>query len=155
MQQTSDTDNFQLAKQNCIFCKIVNKEMNSSIIFEDELSIAILDINPAENGHILLMPKEHYMLMHMVPDHTLGHLSVVSKYLSELLIESLNCEDVSIFIANGSAAGQQSQHFMIHLIPKYKSSDKRFDISGEKVSQQELDKICNDIRSKLNELNKN
>ena len=70
---------------DCIFCKIIKGDIPAKTIFEDDRCIAILDINPATIGHILLMPKEHYMMMPMVPDEILGHLSVISKYLSDLL----------------------------------------------------------------------
>ena len=106
----------QLMKENCIFCKIIKGEIPGKKIFEDDICLAILDISPATNGHLLLMPKEHYMMMPMVPDEVLGHLSVISKYLSDLLKETLGADDVTVFIANGAAAGQQSQHFMQHHI---------------------------------------
>ena len=83
-------DRIKLMKDNCIFCKIVKKEITSKVIFEDDLCLAILDINPATKGHILLMPKEHYMLMPMVSDEVLGHISVISKYLADLLKKSFN-----------------------------------------------------------------
>lgn len=143
----------QLMKENCIFCKIVKKEIESKIVFEDDICLAILDINPSTNGHLLLMPKEHYMMMPMVPDEVLGHLSVISKYLSDLLKDSLKCNDVSMFIANGAAAGQQSQHYMMHVIPRYDHDSLDFDLSGEKLSTQELNELVNKFKEKLNSLN--
>jgi histidine triad (HIT) family protein len=136
-------------KQNCIFCKIVKKEIESKLIFEDEICLAILDINPATNGHILLMPKEHYMMMPMVPDEVLGHLSVISRYLSDLLVETFSPNDVQVFIANGAAAGQQSQHFMIHVIPRYNEDGLDFDLTGENLSDSELSDLANKFKEKL------
>jgi len=139
----------ELMKQNCIFCKIVKKEVPSKIVFEDDLCMAILDINPATNGHLLLMPKEHYMMMPMVPDNVLGHLGVISNYLSDLLKEAMSAEDVSVFIANGAAAGQQSQHFMMHVIPRYKGDGLNFDLSGGEQSETELEEIASKLRARL------
>ncbi len=136
-------------KDNCIFCKIVKKEIDSKLVFEDDICIAILDINPATNGHILLMPKEHYMMMPMVPDEVLGHLSVISKYLSDLLNETFSPNDVEIFIANGAAAGQQSQHFMMHVIPRYNSDGLDFDLNGESLSDSELETLAIKFKEKL------
>ncbi len=141
----------EMMKENCIFCKIIKGEIPSKIIFEDDICMAILDINPATTGHILLMPKEHYMIMPMVPDEVLGHLSVISKYLSELLTQTFSAKDVSIFIANGAAAGQQTQHFMMQIIPRYEDDKLNFDISSpSKLSSEDLDNLVNKIKTKLN-----
>lgn len=144
----------QLMKDNCIFCKIIKKEIPAQIIFEDDICLAILDINPATKGHILLMPKEHYMMMPMVPDQVLGHLTVMSKYLTDLIKTTFDdSKDVTVFIANGAAAGQQSQHFMSHLIPRYENDNINFDIKGEKLNEQELKNLAEKFQAKLVEIN--
>lgn len=139
----------ELMKQNCVFCKIIKGEIPAKKIFEDNLCIAILDINPATKGHLLLMPKEHYMMMPMVPDEVLGHLGVISKYLSELLTQVFSPNDVSIFIANGAAAGQQSQHFMMHVIPRYKGDNLNFNLEGSSLNEKELIELTNKMKEKL------
>ena len=144
----------QMMKENCIFCKIIKKEIPSQIIFEDDICIAILDINPATKGHILLMPKEHYMMMPMVPDQVLGHLTIMSKYLSDLIKSTFkDCKDTTLFIANGAAAGQQSQHFMSHIIPRYENDNINFDVKGEKLNPQELKSLAEKFQQKLIEMN--
>mgnify|MGYP002637810423 CR=1 FL=1 len=143
----------ELMKENCIFCKIIKEEIPAKKIFEDDICLAILDINPATTGHLLLMPKEHYMMMPMVPDEVLGHLSVISKYLADLLRQSFDCRDVTIFIANGGAAGQQSQHFMIHVIPRYDDDGLDFDLKGEELSSLELQDLAEKIKLKLSGTN--
>jgi histidine triad (HIT) family protein len=142
----------ELMKENCIFCKIIKKEIPANIVFEDDLSIAVLDINPATTGHLLLMPKEHYMIMPLVPDNILGHVNVIAKSLCPLLIETFNCTDVTIYIANGAAAGQQSQHFMVHLIPRYDKDGLDFDLSNKKgkiLNEMELETLKNNLKEKL------
>lgn len=155
-EQLSDDEiqkRIQMMKENCIFCKIAAKDMESKIVFEDEVCIAILDISPATTGHMLLMPKEHYMMMPMVPDEVLGHLSAISKYLSDLLIQTFHPKDVSVFIANGAAAGQQSQHFMMHVIPRYEDDDLNFDLRGDRLNDEELKDLSEKIRKRLEEMN--
>jgi histidine triad (HIT) family protein len=139
----------ELMKQNCIFCKIVSGEISSKKVYEDDVVIAILDINPATMGHLLLMPKEHYMIMAMASDEVLGHMGVISKYLSELLKETFNAKDVNVFIANGAVAGQQSQHFMMHVIPRYDDDGLNFNLEGEKLSDDELENLANKLKNKL------
>lgn len=143
----------ELMKQNCIFCKIVNKEIPAKIVFEDDICLAILDINPATTGHLLLMPKEHYMIMPMVPDEVLGHLSVISKSLADLLKETFGCDDTTVFIANGAAAGQQSQHFMMHVIPRYKDDGLNFNLEGSSLTEKELSDLSEKLKNKLVEMN--
>jgi histidine triad (HIT) family protein len=146
----------EMMKENCIFCKIVKGEIESKVVFEDDLCIAILDINPVSNGHLLLIPKEHYMMMPMVPDEVLGHLSVISKSLSDLLMESLDCKDVLVLMSNGAAAGQQIQHFCINLIPRYDEDGLNFNFEGENdaVSQEELENLANKLKERLRTTNK-
>lgn len=144
----------QMMKDNCIFCKIIKKEIPSQIIFEDDICLAILDINPASKGHILLMPKEHYMMMPMVPDQVLGHMTVMSKYLTDLIKTTFeDSKDVTVFIANGAAAGQQSQHFMSHLIPRYENDNINFDVKGEKLNEKDLIELAEKFQQKLVEMN--
>jgi histidine triad (HIT) family protein len=143
----------QMMKENCIFCKIAKKEIEGKIVFEDELCMAILDINPATTGHLLLFPKEHYMMLPMVPDEVLGHLSMISKYLSDLLMQSFTARDVSLFIANGVAAGQQSQHYMMHVIPRYEEDGVEFNLGKGSLSSQELESLTLKLREKLVAMN--
>jgi len=139
----------ELMKENCIFCKIIKEEIPSKKVFEDDICIAILDINPATKGHLLLMPKEHYMLMPMVPDEVIGHLGIISKLLADLLRQTFDIKDVSVLIANGAAAGQQSQHFMMHVIPRYENDGLDFNLEGKEISKEELEDLASKIKMKL------
>jgi len=105
-------------KKNCIFCHIITNKVQSKKVYEDETVCAILDINPANPGHILLLPKEHYAIMPQIPDDVVRHLSRVAKHLSKVVLRSLKAEGTTIFVANGVAAGQKAQHFMLHIIPR-------------------------------------
>ena len=108
----------QFQKQQCIFCQIVAGKVPAKKVYDDPLSIAILDINPAVRGHLLIIPKEHYAIMPQVPEKEISQLFVVAKYLSQVLLKTLKATGTNVFVANGLAAGQKSQHFMVHLIPR-------------------------------------
>ena len=105
-------------KKNCIFCKIISGEIPSFKVYEDDLVIAIMDINPTTAGHVLLMPKEHYFLISMVPLGVMAHMLKIAKYLGISIKKSVFCDRITMFIANGGVAGQQSHHFMMHIIPR-------------------------------------
>ena len=118
MSEASLEDVVKQQKEQCIFCKIIGGEIPSFKVYEDDLVIAIMDINPAKLGHTLLMPKEHYPIMQLIPRETFEHLFKISKYLSIAIKKATLSPRVSIFVANGGIAGQQSTHFMIHIIPR-------------------------------------
>ena len=71
----------EFQKKQCIFCQIIAGKIPSKKIYEDEKCLAVLDINPAAKGHLLLLPKEHYAIMPQIPDKILSHLFLVSKKL--------------------------------------------------------------------------
>lgn len=108
----------QFQKQQCVFCQIVAGKIPAKRIYEDEFSIVILDINPAVRGHMLVIPKEHYAIMPQIPDKEIGHLYLVGKYLSQILLKAMKVTGTNVYVANGLAAGQKSQHFMLHVIPR-------------------------------------
>lgn len=108
-------------KENCIFCKIIKGDIPSKKVYEDEKLLAVMDINPAVKGHLLVIPKEHYPLLPVIPFEEMQHLFKKTKKLAKAVKEALLCQGVTIFIANGAAAGQQSPHFLYHLIPREKN----------------------------------
>ena len=139
----------ELMKENCIFCKIVRKEIPSKIIFEDDICMAFLDINPSTVGNTILIPKEHYMMLPMMPDEVLGHLGVISKYIADLLKETFKAIDVTIMIANGTAAGQQVQHFSMNILPRYENDSININIEGNSLKDEDLYYLAEKLKKKL------
>ncbi|MFT4283097.1 MAG: HIT domain-containing protein [Candidatus Woesearchaeota archaeon] len=117
-EQLSPQEAYEKQKENCIFCKIISGDIPSNKIYEDNDFIGILDINPASKGHVVVIPKEHMVIMpQMNPDIT-GKLGLALKNVSTKIIKNLGCSGTSIFIANGAVAGQKSPHFITHIIPR-------------------------------------
>src|SRR3989338_830732 len=132
----------ELQRKNCIFCQIISGKVQSKKVFEDEKSIAILDINPANPGHVLLMPKEHATIMPQISDIDIGYLFLVAKSLSKSGLKALKAEGSNIFVANSIAAGQKSPHFMIHIITR-KANDgiAGFGLLRRKMAKEELQAV--------------
>ena len=110
-------------EQQCIFCNIASGKIPAKSVYSDDKVNAVLDINPASDGHILLIPKKHVMLMAQMDDELASHMGMISKQLSHSLIRSLKVDGVSIFVANGPAAGQRAPHFMLHIISRKKADE--------------------------------
>ena len=92
------------AKEQCIFCHIVSGRVASKKVYEDDKVVAVLDINPANPGHILLMTKEHYVVMPQIPEDVVAHIGMVTKALSHVLLKALKAQGTTIFVANGVTA---------------------------------------------------
>ncbi len=97
-----------------VFSKIIRGEIPCTKIYEDEESLAFLEINPVAKGHTLLIPKEPYVWMQDVPDELLGRMFVKTKKIMKAIKESTSCDCVQV-----SVVGEQVPHFHIHLIPRY------------------------------------
>jgi len=98
---------------DCIFCKIVAGEIPSYKIYEDDKTLAFLDINPVTDGHALLISKEHYPMMPDVPDELLSEMFLKVKELMPKIKSALQADYVSV-----SVVGLDVLHFHIHLIPR-------------------------------------
>ncbi|MBS3142350.1 HIT domain-containing protein [Candidatus Woesearchaeota archaeon] len=131
----------EFQKKQCIFCHIVAGRAQAKKVYEDEHCIGILDINPANPGHVLLLPKEHYAIMPQIPDKEIMHLGITAKKLSHALLRALHADGTNIFIANGVVAGQKAQHFMIHIIPRKEHDEVGIDIPEKLLSKQQLQQV--------------
>lgn len=105
--------------KDCIFCKIANKEIPSSVIYEDDDVIAILDISQATVGHTLVMPKKHYDNFLCVPHETMHKVMDVAQRIGMAEVSVLGAKGVNILINVNEAAGQTIMHFHVHIIPRY------------------------------------
>lgn len=131
LSQMSPEELAEFQKKNCVFCRIAAGEIPARTVYSDSESIAVLDINPAAKGHMLLLPKEHYSVMPQLPEPLIRHLSMVCKGLARTALKAMKGNGTTIFIANGAAAGQHAPHFMIHIIPR-KDGDGAFPAIPEK-----------------------
>ncbi len=137
----------ELQKQNCIFCKMVAGEIPTYKVFEDDKVFAILDINPANEGHVLLLPKEHYQILPQVPPELLGHMMVIAKKISQMMLSIMRVKGTSILFEVGEAAGQKAPHVMMHIIP---ANPNNKILQPEVVSQdaQQFEQVLKLLRSK-------
>jgi histidine triad (HIT) family protein len=120
-------------KKNCIFCKLISGEIPAKKVYEDDKVIALLDINPISKGHTLIMPKEHYPIMALIPPDVFRQMFEVSKELCTAIKKAVLKTGTTTFIANGQVAGQMSPHFMFHIIPREEGDNlDKFSKTGKK-----------------------
>src|SRR5574344_113758 len=108
-----------MKKMDCLFCKIVENEIPSKKVYEDDLVVAFLDIKPNSPGHTVLIPKKHFVCLDDIDDNTLNYIMKVSRKLKKRLEKKLNCDGITIVQNNGDV--QDIKHYHIHLIPHYKT----------------------------------
>ncbi len=142
----------ELQKKQCVFCHIVTGKVASKKIYEDKFCIAILDINPANPGHLLLITKEHYQIMPQVPDEVIGHMFMIVKHLSQAALKALQVKGINVVIANGIAAGQRAPHFMIHIIPRTDDDGLKFIVPQKKISDGDLRTLMKSIQPRINKV---
>jgi len=123
---------------DCIFCKIINGNIPCMKVFEDELVLAYLDINPDSDGHTLIIPKKHYKDINDIEDDVLLHIQKTARKVMNILEEKLNCDGFSLLQNNGDV--QEVKHYHLHIKPYYK--DKK---QNELIKHKENIKDPKDI----------
>jgi len=103
---------------DCVFCKIAAGRIPSLKVFEDETTFAFLDIQPLAEGHMLVIPKRHYVCLTGMPAEELAALARHLPRLVRAVMEATGAEGCNVLQNNGRAAGQEVQHVHWHLIPR-------------------------------------
>ncbi|MDD4298949.1 MAG: HIT domain-containing protein [Bacilli bacterium] len=112
---------------DCIFCKIIKGDIPSYTIYEDEIVKVFLDIHPHANGHMLIIPQKHYIDIGDIDEDILKYIyKEITPKLYKLLQQKMKVDGLSICQNNGTA--QDVKHYHVHLIPKYKKTNKVMDV---------------------------
>ena len=104
--------------ENCIFCKIINGEIPSYTVYEDDIVKVFLDINPSVPGHMLIIPKKHFTDIDDIDIDTLSHIFKTAKKMHSLLKEKLDIDGMCMAQNNGVI--QEVKHYHLHIKPHYK-----------------------------------
>ena len=134
--------------ENCIFCKILAGEIPSTAVYEDDDFKAILDVNPAARGHVIILPKNHAANIYELPDEDASKIMIVAKKIATAIEKAYQCDGVNILQNNGEAAGQTVFHLHVHVIPRFKGDTVNI---GWKQGDmpEDLDAICKEIQAQL------
>lgn len=107
------------AAADCLFCKIARHEIPANVVFEDERTVAFLDINPCSWGHTVVIAKLHSTGLTDLPPSEVTPLFTTVQRLADRLLEVLPAVGLTIGVNHGIGAGQMIQHLHVHLIPRY------------------------------------
>lgn len=135
---------------DCIFCKILADEIPSAVVYEDEFFRAILDVNPAARGHVIILPKNHAANVFEFSDEGASKILIVAKKIAKALKETYQCDGINILQNNGKAAGQTVFHLHVHVIPRFEGDTDHVNIGwrpGE--TPQDLEAVAQEIRANL------
>jgi histidine triad (HIT) family protein len=104
---------------DCIFCAILRGEAPASFTHEDDTVVAFMDIQPITHGHMLVVSREHAVLMHDLNETVAMRAFKVARQLAQLARQTLGASGVNLFVADGEVAFQDVPHFHVHVIPRY------------------------------------
>lgn len=134
----------------CIFCQIIAGELPSSKIYEDDDTIAIMDLYPVAKGHALVIPKTHCDPITDAPEDALSKTVITVQKVARAVIKGLGADGLNVAQANGKCAGQMIPHVHFHLIPRFDSDgDNRNWLPGEYTSLDEMAEYCEKIRNAI------
>ncbi len=138
-------------EHSCVFCRIVNGRLPASKVYEDEEVLAIMDINPINNGHLLVMPKQCYTLLKDVPNELALKVFAVLLKIEKVMwdIEGVRCEGTNVLQNNGKSAWQEVNHVHFHIIPRFKSDSFKIKYEMKKPSRATLQLLSERIKEQL------
>lgn len=106
-------------EESCIFCKIVAGELPATIVYEDERTVAFMDISPATPGHLLVVPRAHATDLLSIGQDDLIAAVATAQRMASLVVDRLSADGVNVLNSCGAAAWQTVFHFHLHVIPRY------------------------------------
>lgn len=113
-------------KMNCIFCKIINCDIPSYTLYEDDYVKCFLDVNPVSNGHTLVIPKKHFIDINDIEDEYLLKVFEATRKIMKLIKDKMNAEGFVLTQNNGSV--QEVKHYHLHIMPQYKDKNNKKDV---------------------------
>jgi len=139
---------------NCFGCKLSNKGEEVSVVYEDELITALLDIAPFNPGHVLIMSKKHYRYLDEFNQPTVHALTNATQIISKALKKLYTPDGITI-IQNGGYCDELT-HFHLHIIPRFKEQkfSEFFDVRGKYATRDELEAVKKQLITTLEELEK-
>ena len=136
-------------RNDCLFCAIIDGEVEGFKVYEDDLFLVILDRFPKCVGHTLIMPKRHAVHIFDLNDKECAHLFPLTQKISAVLQEILGFSGLNLLQNNGPDAGQEIGHFHLHLVPRFEDDAMSIQYRRENPSQEQLQEMSEKIAQKI------
>jgi histidine triad (HIT) family protein len=137
--------------EECIFCSIVDGEIPSHTVYEDDQTVAFLDANPLARGHTVVIPREHHERIEELPRKTAESLFATIHDLVPIIEDAVGADASNVGFNDGEAAGQMVPHVHGHIVPRFEGDDGRnfhaVAASQKDLSEEELAQIAADVRA--------
>ena len=134
---------------DCVFCKIRDGQIPAFKVYEDQRTLAFMDINPLNPGHCLVMTKVHAPTIFDADPADLQAAIVAAKKVATAVRNAIGADGLNILQANGAAAFQSVPHFHLHVIPRFANDGKGFDWKLVPGERQQIEKNAERIRTAL------
>jgi histidine triad (HIT) family protein len=135
---------------DCVFCKIVAGELPCARVYEDDDTLAFMDIGPVVKGHTLVIPKAHHDPITQTPGPVLHKLILVVQQIARAQLNQLGADGVNVSQANGRIAGQIVPHIHFHVIPRFAKDGHSWNWkAGKYADAAEMQSFADRIRSGL------
>ncbi|OVA03235.1 Histidine triad (HIT) protein [Macleaya cordata] len=105
-------------EKDCVFCKIIRGESPAFKLYEDDVCLCILDLNPLNHGHSLIIPKSHYSSLEATPPSVVASMCSKVPFVSSAIMKATHCDSFNLLVNSGEAAGQVIFHTHLHIIPR-------------------------------------
>lgn len=133
---------------DCIFCKIIRKEIPADFVYENDKIVAFLDISPVNQGHCLVVPKTHFTDLLDTPDDVASDMIIKTKKIAKVIIDYVKADGFNVGINTKPAAGQIVFHTHLHIIPRF-SNDGLKHWPKKLVSKEDMESIRKHVSSAL------
>jgi histidine triad (HIT) family protein len=134
---------------DCVFCKIVAGQIPSTRVYEDEHTVAFMDLGHVNPGHVLVAVKKHAANLYELDDAQAAAVARASVRIARALKEAFEAEGLSVYQANGKAAGQTVFHYHVHLLPRHAGDGMELVWPVKNPPREKLEDYAAKIREKL------
>jgi histidine triad (HIT) family protein len=134
---------------DCVFCKIVAKQIPATVVYEDEHALAFMDIGQVNPGHVLVAVKKHAENIFALDDAQAAAVFRAAARLSRAIREAFAPQGLSVYQANGKAAGQTVFHLHVHLVPRHEGDGMELTWPVKNPSREKLAEYAEKIKAKL------
>ncbi|MGN0368060.1 MAG: HIT family protein [Wujia sp.] len=138
-----------MIKDDCIFCKIARGEIPSATVYETPECRVIMDLSPANQGHSLILTKEHFDNVYEMDAETGAKVFSLATVVAKAIKAETGCEGMNILQNNGEVAGQTVHHFHMHLVPRYKDDQVTMTWKPGQTQPDELEGLAKRIKAHI------